>query len=68
MTDTTEGRLRGERPKATPASPREGAEAAAGLAVTGAASAPAADVQAIAQRLSKLEEMLHAFLQSKTEQ
>ena len=42
---------------ATPASPREGAEAAAGLAVTGAVSAPAADVQAIAQRLSKLGEV-----------
>ena len=43
MTDTTEDRLQGERPSATPASPREGAEAAAGLAVTGAVSAPAAD-------------------------
>ena len=67
-TDTTEDRLRGESSDATPASPRQGADAAAGLAVTGAASAPAAEFQAIAQRLSTLEELLHAFLQSKTGQ
>ena len=63
-----EGRLQGESLNATPASPREGADAAAGLVVTGAASAPAAKFQAIAQRLSTLEELLHAFLQSKTGQ